>query len=90
MAVISLPNGTTASPQCPVLPDGAKAIVPSDADTFQQAVGVYCGVGGNVVCSPGNGNPDVTIAVNAGQFIPFRVLAVKATGTTASGLVAVY
>lgn len=90
MAVISFPNGTTASPQCPVLPDAAKAISPNNVDTFQQSVGVYCGVGGDVVCTPANGNADVTVTVQAGQFIPFRVIAVKATGTTASGLLAVY
>lgn len=35
MAVITMPAPTTASPQCPVLPDAAKAITPSDTDTFQ-------------------------------------------------------
>lgn len=34
MAVVTCPNPTTASPQCPVLPDAAKAITPSDVDTF--------------------------------------------------------
>jgi hypothetical protein len=35
MAVINFTGPlTTASPFCPVLPDGAQAITPNDTDTF--------------------------------------------------------
>ncbi len=90
MAVVTTPSPTTASSQCPVLPDAAKVIVPSDADTFQQAVAVYVGGAGVVTCTPANGGADVAITMPAGSVVPFRVLAVKATGTTATLLVAVY
>lgn len=90
MATIALGVITTASPQCPVLPDGAKAIVPADADTFAGAVAVFVGGAGVVTCSPANGGADVAITMPAGGIIPFRVVAVKATGTTATLMVAVY
>lgn len=90
MAVVTTPNPTTASPQCPVLPDAAKAITPSDVDTFAQGVTVFVGGAGIVTCTPSNGNADVAITMPAGSIVPFRVSAVKATGTTATLMVAVY
>jgi len=90
MAVTTMPSPTTASPQCPVLPDAAKAITPSDTDTFQQPVAVYCGGAGIVTCSPANGGADVAVTVPAGGVVPFRVLAVKSTGTTATLMLAIY
>lgn len=54
MAVISMPAPTTASSQCPVLPDGAKAITPSDVDTFAQPVAIYVGGAGTVTLTPAN------------------------------------
>ena len=54
MAVIAFPAPTTVSPQSPCLPDGAKAITPNDADTFQQPVSVYVGGAGTVTCTPAN------------------------------------
>lgn len=50
---------------------------------------VYVGGAGVVTCSPANGNPDVAVTVPAGGYVPFRVTAVKATGTTATQLVGV-
>lgn len=90
MAVVSLGVITKASNQCPVLPDGGKAITPSDVDTFQGSVAVYVGGAGIVTCSPANGGADVAITMPAGGIVPFRVLAVKATGTTATLMVAVF
>lgn len=90
MAVIAFPAPTTVSPQSPCLPDGAKAITPSDVDTFQQPVSVYVGGAGTVTCTPANLQADVVITMAAGSVIPFRVVAVKATGTTATLLVGVY
>lgn len=90
MATVALGVITTASSQCPVLPDGAQAITPSDANTFAGAVAVYVGGAGVVTCSPANGAADVAITMPAGSIVPFRVLAVKATGTTATLMVAVY
>lgn len=90
MAVIAFPAPTVASPQCPVLPDGGKAITPSDANTFAQPVAVYVGGAGTITVTPANLQADVILAMPAGSIVPFRVVAVKATGTTATLLVAVY
>lgn len=90
MAVIAFPAPTVASPQCPVLPDGGKAITPSDADTFAQPVAVYVGGAGTITVTPANLQADVTLTMPAGSIVPFRVVAVKATGTAATLLVAVY
>jgi hypothetical protein len=90
MATVALGTLTTASSQCPVLPDGGQAITPSDANTFAGAVKVYVGGAGVVTCTPANGAADVAVTVPAGGCVPFRVVAVKATGTTATLMVAVY
>lgn len=90
MAKINCPNLTTTGPAMPHLPDGALAVTPSDADTFAAPVTIYVGGAGSVVASPANGNADVTVVATAGSTLPFRVLAVKATGTTATSMVAVY
>lgn len=54
MAVVPFPAPSTVSPQAPTLPDGGKAIVPSDVDTFQQPVTVYVGGAGTVTVTPAN------------------------------------
>lgn len=48
------------------------------------------GGAGIVTCSPANGAADVAVTVPAGGKVPFAVLAVKATGTTATLLVGVF
>lgn len=90
MATIATPNSTTVSGACPALPSGALAITPSDTNTFACPVSVYVGGAGVVTCTPANGNADVAVTMPAGVVVPFRVSAVKATGTTATLLVAIY
>lgn len=90
MAAIALGTLTTASPQCPVKQDGAQAITPHDTNTFQAPVAVYVGGAGVVTCIPANGSASVAVTVPAGGMVPFRVLSVKSTGTTATLMVAVY
>lgn len=90
MAVIATPNATTITPSCPALPNNALAVTPSDADTFAQGVSIYAGAAGNISCVPWSSETAVVVAVLAGTVVPFRVKKVNATGTTATGLVAVY
>lgn len=90
MAVIALPMSDSPSPTCPILPDAALTVTPSDANTFAGPVAIYVGGAGNVTVTPANGNTDVVVVANAGTIIPFRVLAVKATGTTATSMLAIY
>lgn len=90
MATIALTNRSFPADFSPRFPQSAVAITPSDVDTFSAGVNVYVGGAGAVVVSPEGGQADVTFTVVAGQVIPVTVLAVKATGTTATGLVAIY
>jgi hypothetical protein len=90
VATITFPNQTLNSPTVPTLPDGAKAITPSDTDVFDKAVTIYVGGAGTVTYTPANGAADVVVTMPAGSYVPSRALAVKATGTTATLLVAVF
>lgn len=90
MAVITLTRPSSASPKQPRFPQSAVAITPSDTDTFSVPVTVYVGSTGDVVVTPAGQQDDVTFTVVSGQVIPLEVWAVKATGTTATGLVAIY
>lgn len=65
------------------------AITPSDTtDLTYITRAIYIGAAGNLVVTPLQGGSDVTYAVLAGQILPVRVTRVKATGTTATGIVA--
>lgn len=66
------------------------SVTPSDANTFASPVSIYVGGAGIVTCTPSAGGSDVAITMPAGAVVPFRVSAVKATGTTATLMVAVY
>lgn len=90
MAVITMPISASPCPTMPVLPNAALAVTPSDSNTFAAPVSIYVGGAGIVTCTPANGNTDVAITCVAGMVIPFRVVAVKSTGTTATLMVAVY
>ena len=71
-------------------PSNAKALTASDTDTFDTAVMVYVGSGGNVAVTTAAGVSVTFVGVPTGSFVPVKVTAVKSTGTTASSLVAVY
>ncbi|MFD0738237.1 hypothetical protein ACFQZQ_02895 [Lysobacter koreensis] len=89
MATVATPNMSSVG-ECPILPSAAIAITPADGNTFACPISVYVGGAGIVTCSPASGGADVAITMPAGSVVPFRVLAVKATGTTATLMVAVY
>ncbi len=72
----------------------AIAVTPSDANNLVNSVrGLYLGVAGNVVAimSDDAANTSVTFTgLAAGVFHPLKVKRVLATGTTATGIVAVW
>ena len=51
---------------------------------------IYAGGAGNIVCRFDDDDADVTIPVVAGGYVLGRVGWVRATGTTATGLFALY
>lgn len=66
------------------------SITPSDGDSFTKTRALYVGGAGDLRVQTEAGQ-DVTIpSVKAGVMYPFIVTKVYATGTTASGIVAVY
>ncbi len=81
-----------ASNRVPALPDWGVAISKSDTDTYASPIEVYVGGAGIVTCTPAaNGIAGATVAVTvpAGGRVPFRVVKVMSTGTTATLMVAV-
>ena len=70
----------------------AAAVTTSDATVLSPVPrALYIGVGGDVVVTMAADGTDVTFAnVPTGTKLPVRVSKVKATGTTASSIVALY
>jgi hypothetical protein len=66
-------------------PSGMVAITPSDT-AFVDLVGLTVGGAGNVACVDSLGGA-TTVAMTAGQTLACRIVQVKATGTTATGIV---
>lgn len=91
MSEIVLPRHGGPSALRPDLPIGARAVTPSDVAFFSEPVSLYVGGTGNVVVTPAGREADVTFTnFPGGSVLPCRVHAVKATGTTATNIIAVY
>ena len=69
---------------------GAIAGVPNDSTTFSPTKGLYVGVSGDVAVTMENGQDVTFVGLAAGIIHPISVIKVKATGTTATSIVAVY
>lgn len=65
----------------------AVAVTPSDA-TILQAKALIVGGAGALVVEPATGGNTLTITAIAGQFLPINIRRVLATGTVATGIVA--
>lgn len=68
-------------------PTHAEAIAVADKD-FDQPVSIFVGTGGNVSFIPFNGNDAITRPFATGAVIPVAVKAIRASGTSASDLMA--
>lgn len=72
---------------------GVFAVTPSDsADLTAVTRGLYVGVSGDVVVVPayGDGTAVTFKTVPAGMILPVMAIRVKATGTTATNILAMY
>ncbi|PEQ11034.1 hypothetical protein B2G71_19195 [Novosphingobium sp. PC22D] len=80
-------NGYASSPMSPA--ENCFAIIPSDALELAEATkGLYVGMGGDVTLRSLHGQSDVKfVNVPSGAILDVRARAVRATGTTASGIV---
>jgi hypothetical protein len=75
----------------PNFPTKHAVITPSDTVKFQWPTTILCTVaGGNVTCLDEDGNSVTYPSVPAYYLIPVTVSQVMATGTTATGLIAIY
>lgn len=71
--------------------EGAAEITPDDStDLTQPSRALYVGTGGDVAVQMIDGTSATFAGVAGGSFLPLRVDRVLATGTTASGIVAIY
>lgn len=75
-----------------LLPPHAEAVTPSDSTEFEGPVSIFVGGDGDVSVVPAlpAGASAITLTMSAGDFVPFLVRKVNATGTTATNLVAVW
>jgi hypothetical protein len=68
----------------------AAAVTPDDGvDLANVSRGIVVGTGGNIAVTM-VGGMDVTIAVSDGAILPICVTRIKATGTTATGIVVLW
>jgi type 1 fimbria pilin len=83
-------SGVSDAPYAPAT--RALAVVPDDtAPLSDTPKGLYVGTGGDIVMRGLNGTSDQTWkAVPSGTVLPFRAQYVRATGTTAADMLALY
>lgn len=66
-----------------------RAVVPHDTNELEFVTnGIVCTAGGVVLILAADDSAAVAVPVIAGQIYPIRAKAIRATGTTASGIVA--
>ena len=70
----------------------AKAVTPSDTADLPDGPSraLYVGGAGNISLITGGGSTITFSNVNSGYVLPLEVVRVRATGTTATNLVAIY
>ncbi|MDF2902421.1 MAG: hypothetical protein K0S25_59 [Bacillus sp. (in: firmicutes)] len=68
----------------------AVAVVPNDATILTATKGLYIGISGDVVVTMANGQDATFKSLAVGMIHPISVTKVKATGTTATNILAVY
>ena len=80
-------EGIDRTSECAI---GAVAVTPNDLTDIPTTRGLYLGGGGNLAVIMSNGDAVTFIAMQAGVPIPYSVKRVKATGTTATNIIATY
>lgn len=69
---------------------GFVAVTPSDSTTFAPTRGVYVGVAGDVYVDGAKQGTNVKMTAAAAGEHPWQVTRIYSTGTTATGIVALY
>lgn len=69
----------------------AVAVTPHDTNAIASCVALYVGGAGNITLRTNDDDSDVLFTgVTAGSILPIRARYVRATGTTATAIVALY
>jgi len=68
----------------------AKEVTPSDTATLDQCATIYVGGAGNIAVKTADGDEVTFVGVLKGTILPVLILQVKATGTTATNMLATY
>lgn len=72
-----------------LIPTRFAPVVPHDTSPVNTTLGLYINVAGNIVVTGADGVA-VTLAVGPNQYLSGKFALVKATGTTATGITALY
>ncbi|MNY14738.1 hypothetical protein D3C86_1479240 [compost metagenome] len=85
-------NGTPNVKMTGTNTTGVKLVTPSDTTDLPggNCIGIYVGVAGNLTIVNPDGSEVLITNLFAGVVYPFPAKRIKATGTTASGILAVY
>jgi len=66
------------------------AVTPHATNEINGTRGFMVNVAGNIACRPTDSGADVTLSVLAGVIYPISIKAVRVSGTTATGIFALY
>lgn len=66
------------------------AVTPHASTTFGATRGIVCAVAGTAAVLFADSAADVSLQLTAGIVYPYSIIAVRITGTTATGIVALY
>lgn len=66
------------------------AVTPHATNPISRTAAIVCAVEGTAVVRFAQSTDDVTVTLLAGVVYPYQIIAVRATGTTATGIVALY
>lgn len=90
MAIGTVSSGAALDNRITLYPRHAAFVTKSDADVFDGPVNIRVYGAGNIVVTPAAGMADVTLTLAAGEDVPFMVVAVKSTDTTATNILAIW
>jgi hypothetical protein len=68
----------------------AADITPHATNTFAETRGITCSGAGTIAARFSGADADVSLTLNAGQMYPYGLVAIRVTGTTATGIVGLY
>lgn len=90
MAIGTVTRGAALDNRITMYPRHAAFVTKSDSDVFDGPANIRVYGAGDIVVTPAADMADVTLTLAAGEDVPFMVIAVKSTGTTATNILAVW